>query len=136
MTAAKYEAFGKSKTLLGWEKETGIPAKTLYWRICTRGWTPEEAIKRGPAQHGALPKYFTTYKGERMTVNHLAKITGIHYRVLRYRIYKMGMTGDEAVENVRKRGGARPGAGRKKLYANGCKYHPDCDSCPFDDCRM
>lgn len=136
MTAAKYEAFGKRKTLLGWEKETGIPAKTLYWRICTRGWTPEEAIARGTAQHNALPKNFVTYKGERMTVYQLAKLSGIHYSVLLYRICQMGMTGDEAVEKVRKRGGARPGAGRKKLYANGCRYCPNCDECPFDDCRM
>lgn len=136
MRAGEYTAYGHTRTLRQWAKTAGVTPAALYWRINKMGLTPEQAIEMGEGKHGARPRYYTTYKGERISVHALSVQTGVHYQLLRYRIDRMGLTGDEAVERIGRHGGRRDGAGRKKKFANGCRYHADCDSCPFDDCRM
>ena len=124
-------AFGKTQTLREWEKETGIRYSTLANRI-KRGMTLEAAIERGD-DHSKINAYRTTYKGESITIASLCRLTGKPYPLISYRVRVMGLTGDEAVERPVVHGGYR---GRRELFANGCRYHADCDSCPFDDCRM
>lgn len=143
MKAAKYTANGRTLSLVSWEAETGIPEKTLWWRVNRMGLTMEQALARGRAHHGATPKHFTTYHGKMVSLADLSRGTGIVYQTLKYRVVVKGMTGDEAaaasgfygelVEHPKEQ--KRP-KGNGKVYANGCRYCPNCDECPFPDCRM
>lgn len=122
------EAFGESRTLTEWSIITGIPRQTLVDRM-HKGATMEQAINYGKVRPGKRDAVKVVCNGEKVTLNELAKREGIYYQTLKYRINKMGMTPEEAI--------ARPNrAAKRGMFANGCKYHADCDSCPFDDCRM
>ena len=139
MKAVEYTAFGHMRTLSQWGKVTGIPAKALYWRVKHGGRTMEEAIQMGEAVQGTRPKRFVTFRGEKIGLSRLARMTGIRYQVLRYRIEEMGLTAEEAVDRSGWDGvnPVKPKAvARVEPFANGCLYEPDCDNCPFPDCRM
>lgn len=141
MKAAKYTANGKTLSLVRWEQESGIPEKTLWWRVNRMGLTMEQALARGITPHGAAPKHFTTYHGKRVSFAELSRGTGIVYQTIKHRILVMGMTGDEAAARSGFTGELKPGVVAKPLrmrkkYANECRYHDNCDTCPFDDCRM
>lgn len=129
-----HTAFGKTQTLTEWARETGLGYSRLQHRIKS-GMTLEEAIRIGEKR----PKpdaLHVEYKGEMITVGELSRRTGKKYSLLYYRITRMGLTAEQAVDMPVVHGGWREGAGRKALYANGCRYHDNCDTCPFDDCRM
>jgi hypothetical protein len=42
----KVTAFGRTRTLAWWSRETGVPQLTIYKRL-QAGWPPEKALKRG-----------------------------------------------------------------------------------------
>ena len=141
MKAARYTAHGKTLSLVGWEEETGIPEKTLWWRVNRMGLTMEQALARGRAHHGATPKHFTTYHGKRVSIAELSRSTGIVYQTLKERIIEKGMTGDEAAARSGFTGELKPGVvapplKMRRKFENGCRFHDNCETCPYDDCRM
>lgn len=121
-----WHAFGKGKTLKEWAAETGLTESILRNRL-KRGMNMEQAIEKGNKRSSG---YEVLYNGEAISLNQLAVKTGLTYGVLKYRIKVQGMTAEEAVAKGSKR--KLPGG----IYANGCRYHADCFSCPYIDCRM
>lgn len=126
-----HKAYGRSQTLKEWSEETGLSYSKLQNRM-RNGLTLEQAIECGE-KPGKIRAYSVLYKGKRITIAALARQTGLAYTLLSYRIRKMGLSAEEAVERPVIRGGYQ---GRRELYANGCRYCPNCDECPFPDCRM
>ena len=90
-----------------------------------------------------------TYKGKTQNLSSWAKEYGMSNQLLRYRLKVKGMSMEEALTAPinPKRSDARHGVKRTRFTDDTALFHgvrfakpvgctfPDCDSCPYDDCR-
>ena len=77
---------GKTKTLQGWSKETGIKLQTLRHRIRS-GWTVEDALGKGLSKKGDRKKLID-YDGLSLTYEQWAQRIGITTDALKQRFWR------------------------------------------------
>lgn len=77
-----------------WAKQYKIPYATFLIRL-KRGWSIKKALTM-PVSSGCL-----NYRGQKLSYRQAAKLAGITKSAMQYRITKMGMSINEAIETGR-----------------------------------
>lgn len=126
-------AFGKSKRLAEWSRESGIPFHVLSDRIRRRHWEPERALTQPVRNHNRM----VTIDNVSMPLYKWTERTGINYKTAQSRLNngwdpKEAMSAPLMVERAEDgiRHSSKPQTGYRPRY---CTY-PDCDRCPYSDC--
>lgn len=122
---------GVEKPLREWAKEYGRSAEMVYNRITKNGWDPIRALTT--PKHEPF-KY--KYKGEMYTIMELAQMKkDLSESALRFRIAR-GSSIEEAMETPNQRPTYKK-VKKKKGEKGKPEFccHPDCDNCPYSDCR-
>jgi len=82
---------GITHTMAEWARIKQISYKALHWRLIN-GWSLEKALETKEKV-----KKYVTYKREKVTIDKLEKITGVHRSTIRERLSR-GLTVEEAVQ--------------------------------------
>ena len=127
---AKYITYnGKTQTMSAWAKECGMLLQTFTHRY--RAWNGDmDRIMNTPLREAT--RYYVG--GKHRTVREMAELNGNVCPDTMWRWLAHGISPEEAVTKKKRRASWGKNEGKQGLKPTGCT-HPDCDNCPYDDCK-
>lgn len=122
----QYSYNGEAHYLSEWSKITGIALCTLRKRIVDYKWDMGRALSEKPKRRQVNGYSYAQ-------LSRMSPI-GISQGTVRHRIVEQHMNIHDALTTPSYREGHTTNAIKKDRMAKDCCY-PNCDNCPYDDCK-